>query len=95
MIRDAGMTQVHIFYSGTVQGVGFRFTTQELASGLGLNGWVRNLSDGRVEILVEGRQSVIEQLIQELDGHFKGYIKNKEIDFSPHQSQFKDFRIVR
>ena len=88
------MVHAHIFYYGTVQGVGFRFTTRELAAGLGLSGWVKNLSDGRVEIFVEGQQAVIEQLIRELDGRFKGYIKNKEVDFSSHQNRFKDFKIV-
>ena len=89
------MTQAHIFYSGTVQGIGFRYTTSEMAQELGLCGWVKNLPDGRVEIVAEGKKNVIEQLMQEVEKHFGGYIKNKQMDFSPPQNKFKDFQITR
>ena len=46
----------HLFYSGRVQGVGFRFTAQRIASGFAVTGWVRNLPDDRVEMLVEGEK---------------------------------------
>jgi acylphosphatase len=42
----------HVFYSGNVQGVGFRFTTKQIATGFEVTGWVRNLPDGRVEMRV-------------------------------------------
>jgi acylphosphatase len=46
--------QVHVFYSGHVQGVGFRYTVQEAAQRRRLKGWVRNLRDGRVEAVLTG-----------------------------------------
>ena len=46
----------HAYYSGSVQGVGFRFAAQRAASNFGLTGWVRNLGDGRVEVLCEGKE---------------------------------------
>ena len=52
------MKQAHVFYSGIVQGVGFRFFVHHTAAALGLSGWVRNLRDGRVEILVEGNEQL-------------------------------------
>lgn len=50
--------------SGRVQGVGFRYSTQELASDLGLAGWVRNLGDGRVELEAEGDQPALDRLLE-------------------------------
>ena len=48
----------HIFYNGRVQGVGFRFTAQRIAREFAATGWVRNLPDGRVEMMVEGSEEV-------------------------------------
>jgi acylphosphatase len=48
----------HLFYRGRVQGVGFRFTAQQIARGFSVTGWVRNLPDGRVEMMVEGDEDV-------------------------------------
>ena len=57
------MIRAHAFISGVVQGVGYRFTTQRLASQLGLCGWVRNLPDGRVEAVLEGDRETVERLL--------------------------------
>ncbi|MGE3271295.1 MAG: acylphosphatase [Chloroflexota bacterium] len=54
MDRERGRSRVHVWVSGRVQGVGFRFSTCEMAQMLGLGGWVRNLGDGRVEAAFEG-----------------------------------------
>ncbi|MFA6379411.1 MAG: acylphosphatase [Candidatus Omnitrophota bacterium] len=87
------MVQAHIVYSGVVQGVGFRFTTQRLAKDLHLTGWVRNLSDGSVEILAEGLKEKVEDLVQSLDARFGDYIHSKNIIFSVSQGTFSDFSI--
>ena len=87
-------TQSHIFYSGTVQGVGFRYTVERFAVILKLTGWVKNCSDGRVEILVEGPQEDIEKLLHQVDAHFEGYIQDKEVSFSSSDGKFKDFQII-
>ena len=60
------MKQYHIYVSGLVQGVGYRNFTQRKAQELGLSGWVRNLFDGRVEIMVIGKQPQIDQFIKHL-----------------------------
>lgn len=56
----------HIFFSGRVQGVGFRYTATHLARPLDLTGWVENLWDGRVEMEVQGRSEAIERLLSQL-----------------------------
>ena len=55
--------QVHILVSGMVQGVFFRYSTVSRARELRLTGWVRNLPDGRVEILAQGEKKKLEQLV--------------------------------
>ena len=60
------MVRKHFYFSGRVQGVGFRYQSAYYARRLGLTGWVRNLSDGRVEMEVQGKEALITQLILEL-----------------------------
>jgi acylphosphatase len=88
------MVQAHIFFTGMVQGVGFRYTTHQMATALKLKGWVKNLPDGRVEVLAEGEKSAIEDLCKNLEGHFGSYIRQKTINYYEHQNQFKDFQVT-
>jgi acylphosphatase len=55
--------RVHVYISGTVQGVGYRYSTLEMAQRLSLKGWVRNLPDDRVEAVFEGEPATIEQML--------------------------------
>jgi acylphosphatase len=57
------MKRVHVYISGRVQGVFFRAETQRAAVGFSLNGWVRNLADGRVEALFEGDDANIDKML--------------------------------
>lgn len=64
-IRTKAETQrAHVFISGRVQGVGYRFSTRSQAKHLGVAGWVRNLPDRRVEAVFEGSQSAVEAMIR-------------------------------
>lgn len=58
------MVRAHVFVSGRVQGVFFRFETRRLARRLGVAGWVRNRRDGRVEAVFEGEREDVEKMIQ-------------------------------
>lgn len=66
------------FFSGQVQGVGFRWTTRRFADLRHVTGWVRNLADGRVELLAEGSQTAIDGLLNDLRQHFGSQISGVE-----------------
>ena len=57
-------TRAHVFVSGTVQGVYYRATTRDTASDRGVDGWVKNLADGRVEAVFEGTDADVESLVE-------------------------------
>jgi acylphosphatase len=57
--------RAHLFIEGRVQGVFYRSFTRDVAHTFGLKGWVRNLRDGRVEAVLEGRKDFIEQVIKQ------------------------------
>ncbi|MDH6098075.1 acylphosphatase [Anabaenopsis sp. FSS-46] len=58
------IVRAHVFISGRVQGVGYRYATVDTATQLGLTGWVRNLPDNRVEAVFEGARVVVEQMVR-------------------------------
>ena len=72
------MVRRHIFFYGRVQGVGFRWHAVSKARLLGLTGWVRNLSDGSVEMEVQGTSQQINLLLQKL--YESPYIQIEDID---------------
>ncbi|MFV1995075.1 MAG: acylphosphatase [Verrucomicrobiales bacterium] len=53
-----------VFYQGRVQGVGFRYTTKQLATGFEITGAVKNLADGRVEMLAQGEAQEVEDFLE-------------------------------
>ncbi|MCY7282287.1 MAG: acylphosphatase [Cyanobacteria bacterium CAN_BIN43] len=60
----SSQVRAHVFVSGKVQGVGYRASTWDMAALLHLNGWVRNLHDGRIEAIFEGSPDTIEEMIR-------------------------------
>lgn len=70
----------HFYFSGRVQGVGFRFQACRLAQGLGLTGYVINLNDGRVEMEAQGEESVVWDLLSALN--HQPYINIDDVDIS-------------
>ena len=57
----------HYYFSGMVQGVGFRWQAEQIAKMLGIAGWVRNMSDGRVEMEAQAEASVLENMVNLLE----------------------------
>jgi len=85
--------QIHVFYSGSVQGVGFRFTAESIANDLGATGWVKNLQDGRVEIIAEAEEEVLKDFLGRISRYFSRYINNIDTEWLEATNEFKDFRI--
>ena len=88
------MVRAHIHFCGTVQGVGFRYTTLSFAQQFLLTGLVKNLSDGRVEIIVEGPREKIEELLLRLKGQFSSFIRDQYIEWSEARGEFVKFSVI-
>ena len=84
----------HILFIGHVQGVGFRYTVQRIAGRYGLAGYVRNLSDGTVEMLVQGSSEDIDLCLEEIDAEFPGHIHERKVRQVPPSPRYTDFRIA-
>jgi acylphosphatase len=90
------MSQIakHIIFTGQVQGVGFRFTAFNMANRHQLTGFVRNLPDGTVEMLIQGTSGAIDDCIRDIKEYFSSYIRETKIKEIPSNSQYKDFEIT-
>lgn len=82
-----------LHYSGSVQGVGFRATAVSIAHGHAVTGWVRNLADGRVQLLVEGSESEVQRFLQELRNRMHGYIEDETSEERAATGKFKGFTV--
>jgi acylphosphatase len=85
-----------IFYSGRVQGVGFRYTAKTVAAGFEITGCVRNLPDGRVELVAEGDDAKLEAFRAAIrNAVLAGFIRDESIEWGDAQNEFRGFEIVR
>jgi len=89
-----GAARAHLFIQGRVQGVSFRYYTMQEARSLGLTGWVRNLWDGRVEVLLDGDEGAVRQMIEWCqNGPPPAVVENVEITWEEHTVEFNNFRV--
>ena len=87
--------RIHVFISGSVQGVFFRAHTRSVAQSSDLTGWVRNLPDGRVEIIAEGRRDRADEFIRWCHkGPAMASVDNVEVNWEKVTGEFKDFEIL-
>jgi len=87
--------RAHILISGRVQGVGFRYYVQRTARGMSLHGWVRNLSDGRVEAVFEGDEDHIKKAIKACEiGPGTARVENINVDWEEPKESSDGFRIT-
>ena len=86
--------RMHIYYAGRVQGVGFRYTAKNVATGYEVTGIVRNLSDGRVELLAEGLKDELEAFQQGIrESGLGSFISNEELRWEDPNGEFRGFEI--
>ncbi|MBX3735416.1 MAG: acylphosphatase [Candidatus Didemnitutus sp.] len=90
------MAEVHhesVFFSGHVQGVGFRYQTLQVAKGFEVSGFVRNLPDGRVQLEAEGEKAEVAAFVGAVQEHLAGYIRKTERTAGRRVAQFSGFTI--
>ncbi len=88
--------QLHILYAGSVQGVGFRYTVKTVATGFDVCGVVRNLPDGRVELVAEGARAELEEFRKAIeDSAVGGFIRQADAAWADGKNEFRGFEIVR
>ena len=81
------------FFSGSVQGVGFRYAACRVASRYEVTGYVRNLPDGRVECVLEGSKEEIDAFLVELSEAMSDYVSGREEKTSPYTGLYKGFSV--
>ncbi len=93
-MNGAATHQRHtVYYSGRVQGVGFRYTTASVARGYDVVGYVRNLPDGRVELVVEGSREDLAMMSREIEDRLGSCIRDERRDVQPATGEFTRFEI--
>lgn len=87
-------TAKHIIFIGCVQGVGFRYTANRIAARYAVTGFVRNLSDGTVEMLVQGLAEDVDACIDDIKESFAAEIRDVEITTLAPNPRHANFRIT-
>ena len=88
--------RVTVCYSGQVQGVGFRYSVRMLVNGYEATGTVRNLEDGRVEVVAEGVRSELEGLLEAVRQSDVGrFIRREQLDWTEARNEFRSFEITQ
>jgi len=83
-----------ILFSGRVQGVGFRYATHRIAAEFAVAGTVRNLADGRVELVAEGDSDELGLFVGAIQEEMSGYISHVQVSESPATGEFNGFHII-
>jgi len=87
--------RAHIFVSGRVQGVGFRWSVLNKARQFGIKGWVRNLPDGRVEAVFEGNKEIVEKIISwTKEGPYFAKVEKVDVQWENYTGEFEDFTVI-
>ena len=88
--------RLRVYFSGRVQGVGFRYTVRMLSLEFDVTGWVKNLEDGRVEMLAEGERSELEAFQAAIhNAGLRRFIRDNQVHWSEGTGEFREFEIAR
>ena len=82
-----------VYFSGNVQGVGFRYAACRTAVQYNVTGYARNLPDGRVECLVEGPDTEIDNFLADLSRRMRGYIRSQEQQTAQYSGRYETFGV--
>lgn len=86
--------KTHVFITGKLQGVYFRYKTKDEAQKYGVNGWVRNLPDGRVEAVFEGDKADVDKLIDFVGkGPSGANVLDVNVNWRDYRGEFKEFQV--
>ena len=89
------MERLVVHYSGRVQGVGFRATVRQIACGYDVTGAVRNLADGRVELVAEGAKAELKAFLEGIvESELSGFIAKQAEAWSPGHGKLRGFTIA-
>lgn len=91
--RQVDSVRKEVFFAGRVQGVGFRYTTCRIAERFDVSGTVRNLADGRVLLVVEGRGGEVDRFIDSITNRMREFITSVEKTEQPATHQFQGFSV--
>jgi acylphosphatase len=95
-VQVAARRRMTVFFSGHVQGVGFRYTAKTVATGFEIAGLIRNLPDSRVELVAEGNRAELEACLAALhDAGLAGFIRDEQVIWTDAKNEFRGFEIVR
>jgi len=86
--------QVKALFSGRVQGVGFRFTAELLARRFPVTGYVKNLSNSKVELVAEGEEDMVREFIKAVESEMAHYIRHAEMNWSGPEGKYQRFGIA-
>ena len=88
--------RLQVLFSGHVQGIGFRYTVKQTALGFEVTGWVKNMADGRVELLVEGEREELEAFQAAIpEAGLRRFIRETQAEWSNGTGEFRGFEIAR
>lgn len=90
---DPGITTIRVTYAGRVQGVGFRYSVRSIASHLPVVGYVKNLANGSVELVAQGKNSAVENLLRSVAKQFEGNIRSAPQSLIEDAEEFASFEI--
>jgi acylphosphatase len=84
-----------VYFRGRVQGVGFRFTTREIADRFRVVGFVQNLADGRVLLTAEGSPAELDRFVAAITDELDRYVAGYDMTEQPATGEFQDFGVRR
>ena len=89
----AAISRIRVLYSGNVQGVGFRATARSVAKRIPVQGFVKNLPDGSVEMVAEGDAGSLDRLLEGIRKEMTGFIQDETIERGEATKEFRDFTV--